>query len=149
MKKWMAWICPGLAALAADWAVKAFLSDTEAVLIPGVIALRPARNTGMALGLLQGNALLIAGVSLALAALCIYLLRDIRVTGLGRFGLSLIAGGALGNLWDRLALGSVRDMFELLFVDFYVFNAADAAVVTGVILCAVSLLFRKNDWSKR
>ena len=62
MKKWMAWICPGLAALAADWAVKAFLSDTEAVLIPGVIALRPARNTGMALGLLQGNALLIAGV---------------------------------------------------------------------------------------
>ena len=149
MKKWMAWICPGLAALAADWAVKAFLSDTEAVLIPGVIALRPARNTGMALGLLQGNALLIAGVSLALAALCIYLLRDIRVTGMGRFGLSLIAGGALGNLWDRLALGSVRDMFELLFVDFYVFNAADAAVVTGVILCAVSLLFRQRDWSKK
>ncbi|MBO4925454.1 MAG: signal peptidase II [Clostridia bacterium] len=149
MKKWKAWICPGLAALAADWAVKTFLSDTEAVLIPGVIALQPARNTGMALGLMQGNALLIAGVSLALAALCVFLLRGTRVTGLGRFGLSLIAGGALGNLWDRLALGSVRDMFELLFVDFYVFNAADVAVVAGVILCAVSLLFRPRDWSKK
>lgn len=136
-------------ALLTDRLVKLFLSDTEAVLIPGVIALKPARNTGIALGLLQGNALLIAGVSLALAGLCFLLLRGTNVTGLGRFGLSLIAGGALGNLWDRIALGSVRDMFEFLFVDFYVFNTADVAVVAGVALCAFSLFFRSRDWSKK
>lgn len=149
MKKWMAWVLPGLMALLTDRLVKMFLSDTEAVLIPGVIGLKPARNTGIALGLFQGNAVLIAGVSLALAGLCFLLLRGTRVTGMGRFGLSLIAGGALGNLWDRLMLGSVRDMFEFLFVDFYVFNAADAAVVAGVALCAFSLFFRSQDWSKK
>ena len=143
MKKWMAWICPGLAALAADWAVKAFLSDTEAVLIPGVIAVRPARNTGMAFSLLSGHPFLLGILSLAILAGAFLALRGRKLSGLARTALALMLGGALGNLADRLLTGYVPDMLEFLFVDFAVFNVADACLVTGCGLAALDL-FREG-----
>lgn len=135
--------------LALDRAAKLWLMDTAQVLIPGVLALRPTRNTGMALGLFQGGSAVLAAVSVLLVLLCLWLMRGVRATGLGRFSLALMAGGALGNLWDRLVLGSVQDMFEFLFVDFYIFNVADAGIVIGAALCGVSLLFRPQDWRKK
>ena len=62
---------------------------------------------------------------------------------------ALLAGGALGNIIDRVLYGAVTDMFELLFIRFYIFNVADVGVVAGAILCGISLLFRPQDWSKR
>ena len=62
---------------------------------------------------------------------------------------SVLAGGALGNIIDRVLYGAVTDMFELLFIRFYIFNVADVGVVAGAILCGISLLFRPQDWSKR
>lgn len=60
--------------------------------------------------------------------------------------LSLILGGALGNLWDRIAKGTVTD-----FLDFYVgthhwppFNIADSAIVVGGILLAWTILFAEK-----
>jgi signal peptidase II len=59
--------------------------------------------------------------------------RDFNITTLA---LSLIMGGAIGNLWDRLADGKVTD-----FIDFYIgthhwppFNLADSAIVIGALL---------------
>ena len=72
-----------------------------------------------------------------------------RLSGMAAAGVSLMAGGALGNLIDRAALGYVRDLFELLFVKFYIFNIADVGVVAGAVLCGVSLLWRPQDWSRR
>ncbi len=135
--------------LGLDRIIKALWGEKSAVLIPGVIALRPTRNTGMALGLFQGKTAAILIASVLLAGACLWLLRDTRAKGLAAVSLSMIAGGALGNLIDRVALGYVIDMFELLFMHFYIFNAADAGVVAGVILCAVSLLFRPQDWSRK
>jgi signal peptidase II len=60
-------------------------------------------------------------------------------------GLSLILGGALGNLWDRLASGRVVD-FLLLYVRQYqwpVFNLADSAIVVGAGLLVIEILFTK------
>ena len=84
-----------------------------------------------------------------LLGLCIWLLRGMRLSGMAAAGVSLMAGGALGNLIDRAALGYVRDLFELLFVKFYIFNIADVGVVAGAVLCGVSLLWRPQDWSRR
>ncbi len=61
-------------------------------------------------------------------------------------GLSLILGGALGNLWDRLATGKVVD-FLLFYVGRYewpAFNVADSAIVIGAGLLAVEILFSKR-----
>ena len=64
------------------------------------------------------------------------------VTGVA---LSLILGGAVGNLWDRLARGRVID-FLLFYVKQYqwpVFNLADSAIVVGAGLLALEILFHK------
>lgn len=144
----LAWTLPGLTVLIVDLVTKALLSDESAVLIPGVIALNPKENTGMALGLMEGMGPVIAGASVLLVLLCLWLMRGTRVSGLGRCALSMMAGGAVGNLYDRVILGAVRDLFELLFMDFYIFNVADVGVVAGTVLCGVSLLFRPKDWRK-
>ena len=142
-------ILPGLIVFLVDRATKILLDGVKAPLIPGVIALNGVRNTGMALGLFPGNPVPALLLSLAVAVLCVLLLRKVQCKGLGLFSVSLMAGGALGNLLDRLLYGSVIDLFELLFVRFYVFNVADVGVVVGAMLCGISLLFRPQDWSGR
>jgi signal peptidase II len=61
-------------------------------------------------------------------------------------GLSLVLGGAVGNLWDRLADRHVVD-----FLDFYLgiyhwpaFNIADSAIVVGALLLVSEILFAKS-----
>lgn len=149
MKKRLLWLLPGILILGVDRIVKYLCDGVNAPLLPGVIALKSAHNTGMALGLFAGGSPVILLVTAALAVGCFFLLRGVRLSGLAPLGLSLMAGGALGNVIDRLAYGYVIDMFELLFMDFYIFNVADVGVVVGAALCGVSLLFRPQDWSKR
>ena len=59
--------------------------------------------------------------------------------------LSLIAGGAIGNLIDRIFYGYVVDMFMFDFVDFAIFNVADIFITLGGIAIIVVLLFFDND----
>ncbi len=130
---------PGLLVLLLDRAVKRLhltVSGSPAV-----------RNTGMAFGMFQGNSAVILIISAALAAACVLLLRNMRPGGPAAVALSMIAGGALGNMIDRMLYGYVIDMFP--FFGWFVFNVADAGVVAGAILCGWSLLFRPQDWSKK
>ncbi len=105
------------------------------------------QNTGMAFGLFKGNSTLILIVSSLLLAACFFLLRGMRPKGLAPVALSMIAGGALGNMIDRLLLGFVIDMFP--FFGWFVFNVADVGVVAGAVLCGWSLLLRPQDWSRK
>jgi len=60
-------------------------------------------------------------------------------------GLSLILGGALGNLWDRMLSGRVVD-FLLVYIGSYqwpAFNVADSAIVVGAALLVFEILFTK------
>lgn len=151
MKKYKAfffWSLPGLLVLVLDQLTKALLFEQDRALIPGVIRITSTRNTGMALGLIQDNVGLVIAACAVVVGLVIWALRDVRPRGMAALGLSLIAGG-VGNMIDRVALGYVRDLFELLFVDFYIFNVADVGVVVGAGLCIISLLFRPKDWRFR
>ena len=65
-------------------------------------------------------------------------------------GLGLIAGGALGNLIDRIAYGAVADFFYFFLdterwgrLSWYVFNIADVAIVAGVVLLLYESVFVK------
>ena len=65
-------------------------------------------------------------------------------------GLSLILGGALGNLWDRLLSGRVVD-FLLVYIGSYqwpAFNVADSAIVVGASLLVFEILFVKTPSEK-
>jgi signal peptidase II len=59
-----------------------------------------------------------------------------------QFALALILGGALGNLYDRIAYGYVVDFLELYVRDFHwpSFNVADSAISIGVALLALEIL---------
>ena len=134
----------------ADQLVKwACLSlEGSVTLIPHVLALTYAENTGMAFSLFSGRAWLLGVVS----AVCILtgwlVLRRYRLGVLSRVAAMLMLGGAVGNMLDRFFRGYVVDMFEVLFMEFAIFNVADAALTVGTVLMAVSLLLRPNEWQE-
>ena len=148
MKKY-AWIA--VLTVLIDQALKAFcLTLTGPVtLIPRVLALTCARNTGMAFSLFSGRAWALGVVS----AVCIVggwlVLRRYRLGTVSRIGAMLMLGGAVGNMIDRFLRGYVVDMFEALFVDFAIFNVADAALTIGTALMAFTLLLRPDEWREK
>ncbi len=118
-------------------------------LIPGVLGLRYAENTGMAFSLLSGRPWLLGAVSLGVIALGMAVLGRYRLGRPAAVAAMLMLGGAAGNTLDRFLHGYVVDMLELLFMQFAIFNLADAALTVGCVLMAWSLLFRPQDWSKK
>lgn len=109
--------------------------------ISGFLNLVHVRNTGVAFGLFASDGgstswVLTALGLVALAAVSIYFLWTPVRDRLLLTALALVAGGAVGNLLDRVMAGSVTD-----FVDVYVgsyhwpaFNVADSAITVGIVL---------------
>ena len=141
------WIA--LLVLTADQAVKYLACRLQATfpLIPGVLAFTYAENTGMAFSLLSGRSWLLGLISAAVIVLGLLALRRYRLGPLPSVAAMLMLGGAAGNMIDRLLLGYVVDMFEVLLFRFAIFNVADAALTVGCALMAASLLFSPKDWS--
>ena len=60
-----------------------------------------------------------------------------------RYGLSFILAGAIGNMIDRMLFGKVVDFLDIMIGDFHwsIFNVADSAVTTGMILFILHTVF--------
>jgi len=114
-------------------------------LIPGVLGLRPARNTGMAFSLLSGHPVLLGILSLGILTGAFLALRKKKLDSVSQTGLMMMLGGAAGNLADRLLSGYVPDMIEFLFIRFAVFNVADTCLVTGCGLVIWNLFRGKEN----
>jgi signal peptidase II len=120
---------------AAKALVEAHLVPGQQVDVLGPIGLTLSHNEGVAFGLASGSdAPLIAFAALALAFVGIVLARNPGAPGMW-VAAGLIAGGALGNLADRLRAGAVTDYVEI--GSWPPFNVADAAITAGVVLLAV------------
>lgn len=119
------------------------LSTGEVPLIDGVIKLVNVHNDGAAFGILGDVPYMkwvFIGLTAVLAVAVIVLL--IKKVFKGKFAslcLVLILAGALGNCIDRLIHGYVVDMFKLEFVNFAVFNVADAVLVVAGLLFIIYL----------
>jgi signal peptidase II len=121
--------------------------------IPGFFSLTHTENTGAAFSLFADSnahwktAMLIVFSMIALIVVSVLLWKNHHAHVATGIGLSLIMGGALGNLWDRLTRGRVVD-FLLLYVKRYqwpVFNLADSAIVIGAGLLVLEILFHKSS----
>ena len=111
-------------------------------LIPYVVELTYVQNTGAAFSLFSQHTWLLTLVSLVMSlVLAAALWKGFFRHPLGRVTLTLLLAGAVGNLIDRAFRGFVVDMFNLLFMDFAVFNVADICVVVGGIAAALYYLF--------
>ncbi len=116
------------------WTVANLALYESMPLLPGIVELYYIRNTGGGFSILTGHtwllALLTVGLMGVLAAL---LIKKVFTHPLAMWTLTLIIGGGLGNLIDRVRLGYVVDMFNLTFMNYPVFNIADIFVVCGAI----------------
>lgn len=120
--------------------------------IPGFFNLVHVRNPGIAFGLLSqlGTAwstLLLSAITTA--AVILLILWFTRLAGgdhRAAFALSLIIGGAVGNLIDRVRLGEVVDFLDLYVGSFHwpAFNVADSAVTVGTLWLALTILFNPS-----
>lgn len=109
---------------------------------PGVFHLTNIHNSGMAFSMLEGGRWFFLVMTLAAFVLLIVVLKKKWITHpVGLWALAAIAGGAVGNLIDRIRFGYVVDMIEVEFMRFAVFNVADCFVVCGAILLVIYALF--------
>ncbi len=105
-----------------------------------------AENTGVAFGMFRDSNLFFMVFSAGLVAALLLLRRRIQAHGrLASAGLALVLGGALGNLYDRIAYGFVVDFFDLSFFP-AVFNVADSAITVGAFFLALGM---KDDKVKQ
>jgi signal peptidase II len=117
-------------------------------IIPGLLDLVHVQNAGVAFGLLNdsshsGRGLITTALALLALAGIAYYARHIRPEErLARLGLSLILGGAIGNLADRVRQGYVVDFVDVYWRGwhFWAFNVADAAITIGAVLVFLELL---------
>jgi signal peptidase II len=103
---------------------------------PGVFEFTLVYNKGIAFGQLQGYGVLLAPIALAIAGGSIwYSHKHPEAAKINHVIAALFAAGALGNLYDRLFLGKVTDMFDFKLIGFPVFNVADACItISGVLM---------------
>jgi signal peptidase II len=125
---------------------------THIQIIPGFFRLTHTENTGAAFSLFADSpahwktALLIGFSVIAMVVVSALLWKQSRPLTMTGIALSLILGGAVGNLWDRVASGRVID-FLLFYVKQYqwpVFNLADSSIVIGASLLVIEILFSKS-----
>jgi signal peptidase II len=153
---------PALAVLALDQITKQWMATRLPLhetkpLISGFFNLVHVRNRGMAFGIMNRpgadwGSLLLIGATLGALALLLFWFYKLKPEDMGTaYPLSLILGGAAGNLLDRVRLGEVID-----FLDFHIgpyhwpaFNVADSAITVGTIWLALSLLFRPASKDKK
>jgi signal peptidase II len=126
-----------LADQATKSAVSANLRIGEAREITGFFNLVLAHNRGAAFSFLSDASgwqrALFIGIALFATAVIVAMLARHSGERLFCAGLALVLGGALGNLWDRIALGYVVDFldFHALGRHFWAFNLADSAITVG------------------
>lgn len=115
------------------------------VLIPHLINLEKVTNTGGFWGVFKGKNKIIMCINLlAFPLIFIIFYKFIFLSIFTRVGLSLIIGGALGNIIDRILYGYVRDFISIQFIRWPIFNFADTFITIGAAIMIIHMYTNKN-----
>lgn len=138
-------------------------ANGDVAVIPNILHLTYVRNEGAAFSMLSGMRwLFVVLVAVFFAAIFWCIKKKILGKPFELWCLAAVAGGAVGNVIDRIATGKVVDMIVLKFLyipmpsfegghlsfamtPFAVFNVADCFITVGVILLAVYILFFSKE----
>ncbi len=127
------------------WIVSTISLGETREFIPHLLSLTYIQNSGAAWSILEGKILFFAIITLVTVGVVLYfLIRGRNGNKLLNIGLSLILAGAIGNFIDRIRLGYVVDMFQTEFMNFPIFNIADAALTIGVLFVFIYSLFEEK-----
>ena len=144
--------------IATKYIVFYLLDGGGETVIEGIFSLECVQNYGASFGLFDGNKDLLVALTVIECALFVFLLLFRPNTPhVFRFAMLLILGGAMGNLFDRLAFGYVRDFIcydflsTIFGIDFAVGNVADIYLVLGVFVLIIYIFFgyKEGDFSKK
>lgn len=131
------------------------LSTGSQELIPGVVKLVNIHNSGAAFGLLDNvdyaRWIFLAVTAVFVVVIAVLLVRRVFDSRFAVWCEVLFLTGAIGNCIDRVFLGYVVDMFKLEFVNFAVFNIADAVLVVSCLMFVIYVFFGsrgENDEGK-
>ena len=118
--------------------------------IPHLLELTYVQNTGAAFSMLSEHTWILALVSLVMSVvLAVAIWKNVFRHPIGKIALTLLLAGAVGNLIDRVFRHFVVDMFNVLFMNFAVFNVADICVVVGGFTAAVYYLFLADKLERK
>lgn len=149
------WLIVSVVVILLDWHTKALATDAlemyRPVEVTSWLNMTLAHNYGAAFSFLSDAGgwqrwffiVLASGISLMLL---VWLLRLPRQEWLTALGLSMILGGAIGNLIDRIQLGYVVDFIDVYYQQWHypAFNVADSAITSGVVLLLLDMLFQSR-----
>lgn len=140
------------------------VQSTEHALLGNVLHLHAHVNYGAVFGIGQGNRAMFLVVSVLAIALLVYLFARSGTQRLYQVLLGMLLAGVLGNMYDRITFGHVRDMFYAFpgvkwsdlgswvpsrIADYevfpWIFNLADALLCTGVFCMFVYSFWHKDD----
>ena len=135
-----------IVAVAVDQLIKRLVVDTMALyesipVLQDVFHITYIRNTGAAFSIMEGqiSVLILLPVVMITAAVVFIIIKRRTAHPLLMTSVAMIAGGGIGNLIDRVALGYVVDYLD--FRVFPIFNAADIFVCAGCGLLILYVLF--------
>lgn len=150
-KKVMLWYLLAAVLVGIDQLVKSWVRGNiplgESVpFLPHLMELTYVQNTGAAFSSFSDMTWVLTLISLgASVAIGMLLWQEFFPGKWGQLSLTLLLGGAVGNLIDRAVLGFVTDMFATTFIDFAVFNVADICVVVGILMAVYAIFLWEKE----
>ena len=157
MLKWL-WLSGLVLVLdqASKWIMTSWLSLYETVAVMPFFNLTMAHNTGAAFSFLAQAGgwqrwFFAAVAAIVSVVLLVWLKRLTATAKLEAVSISLILGGAIGNLVDRISLGYVVDFIHFHWQDKYfpAFNIADMAITGGAGLMMLDMFFNPENRSEK
>jgi signal peptidase II len=154
MRKLITWLLVAVGVIVLDqvtkYAIVQSFSYGDVLYITSFFDLVHAHNTGAAFSMLADSAgwqrFFFIGIAMIAALVILALLYRSKGNWLFDLSLSLILGGALGNVIDRVRLGYVIDFIQLHYTTYYwpAFNVADSAITVGAVLIVWDSFYRSS-----
>ena len=126
-----------------------YLTENSQIYINDFINFDLVWNTGIGFGFFSSNSNLIYNSTTAIICVIIVFIIYLILKSLfmDKLFLSLVLGGALGNLYDRFTYNAVPDFIDIHYKSFhwFTFNMADIFITAGIIMLLVKEIFFKNE----
>ena len=125
--------------------------DSSKNIIPNILNFTIVKNKGAAFSLFSNSTTFLTILSIfASFLLIIFILKSPPRSYWNSLGLAYLLGGTIGNGIDRLFRGYVIDFFELLPINFAIFNVADISINISIIFFIIDIFMnKKQSWIKK
>jgi signal peptidase II len=117
------------------------------VIINNFFKITPVKNFGAAFSTFEHMNILLITISVIILIYLLYMINHVKNTRLNALSYGILIGGLLGNLFDRMVFGYVRDFlsFKIWKFNFAIFNVADMGIVVGIILLMLLSIKKEKE----